>query len=397
MEIKVVDSIMGTGKTQSLINHINKTDDDTKFLYITPYLSEVERIIDSCSQKRFKQPPRLGTKLNGIKELFEKGVNIVSTHSLFRLFDNEIIDLAFNNNYVLIMDEVADVIEPLEISKYDLDTLLEKYTEVQEGHLLKWTSDEYEGEFEKYKKLCDLECVGIYNNTAILWLFPISVFRAFKEIYILTYMFKSQTQKYYFDLYHINYQYLYVKGDSPNNYTLTNEKIITDKTKYTMLIDILDNDKLNHIGEMDSALSKSWYLRNKDNVLLTILKNNVYNFFKNHTKTKTQLNLWTTFKDFQGLISGKGYSKGYLSSNMRATNNYRDRVSVSYLVNKYFNPHIKNFFVENGIDVDEDGFALSEMLQFLFRSAIREEKKIKLYCPSKRMRGLLEYWIHSDD
>jgi len=45
MEIKIIDAIMGMGKTGSLINHINSSDEDTKFLYITPYLTEVERII----------------------------------------------------------------------------------------------------------------------------------------------------------------------------------------------------------------------------------------------------------------------------------------------------------------------------------------------------------------
>ena len=77
-------------------------------------------------------------------------------------------------------------------------------------------------------------------------------------------------------------------------------------------------------------------------------------------------------KDYKDKISGKGYAKGYIPSNMRASNEYRDRTAVAYLVNKYFNPFIKNFFVSNGIEVDEDGYAISEMLQFLWRSGIRE-------------------------
>ena len=43
--------------------------------------------------------------------------------------------------------------------------------------------------------------------------------------------------------------------------------------------------------------------------------------------------------------------------------------------------------------MDEDLFALSEMLQFIWRSAIREGKDIHLYIPSSRMRGLLETWL----
>ena len=53
----------------------------------------------------------------------------------------------------------------------------------------------------------------------------------------------------------------------------------------------------------------------------------------------------------------------------------------------------KNFFLQHGIAVDEDGYALSEMLQFIWRSAIRDGKEIWIYVPSIRMRGLLERWI----
>lgn len=54
---------------------------------------------------------------------------------------------------------------------------------------------------------------------------------------------------------------------------------------------------------------------------------------------------------------------------------------------------MKNFFSANNIDVDENGFALSEMLQFIWRSAIRDGKEIWVYIPSIRMRNLLKQWI----
>jgi hypothetical protein len=388
---------MGSGKTSALINYINQSDDDVKFLYITPFLTEVARVIEKCPKKKFQQPKSYGTKINGIKVLFEKGTNIVSTHSLFRLFNQEIIDLVYNNNYVLVMDEVADVIEPLDISKDDLGTLLEKYTEITDGHLLKWTANEYIGEFERFKKLCELECVGIYNNHAILWLFPVSTFKGFREIFILTYLFHAQLQKYYFDFYNVGYNFLYIKGENVDNYALSDEPTFYKDMDYRPLINICGNEKLNQIGDLDNALSMTWYQRNKDNVLMKKIKDNVGNFFKHYTKTKTQLNLWTTFKEFQRLVEGKGYTKGYLSCNMRATNGYKDRVAVAYLINRYINPHIKNFFINNGIAVDEDAYALSEMIQFIWRSAIRDGNEIWLYCPSRRMRKLLQAWLDKMD
>lgn len=129
---------------------------------------------------------------------------------------------------------------------------------------------------------------------------------------------------------------------------------------------------------------------------MSTLKKNVYNYFNNIRGTKSGLNLWTTFSDYEKCLCGKGYRKGYLSHNARATNDFRDRVSVAYLVNKFINVLVKKFFEQNGITVDEDGFALSEMLQFIWRSAIRDGKEIWIYIPSVRMRNLLEQWIEKN-
>ena len=73
-----------------------------------------------------------------------------------------------------------------------------------------------------------------------------------------------------------------------------------------------------------------------------------------------------------------------------------DRNCVAYLVNKYWNPFVKSFFTSKGIAVDEDAYALSEMLQFIWRSAIRDGKPINWYVPSSRMRHLLEKWIEEN-
>ena len=119
MEVNIVDSIMGSGKTQAAINFINESGDNERFLYITPYLTEVERIINSCPNKKFKQPEKYGTKVKGIKDLLNKGFNIATTHSLFHMFDDEIIDLCYSQGYILIMDEVTDAIEPYYIGETD--------------------------------------------------------------------------------------------------------------------------------------------------------------------------------------------------------------------------------------------------------------------------------------
>lgn len=393
--INVVDAPCGHGKSSSLINYINdESNNEKRFLYITPFLTEVERIKNSCSEKKFKDPKSYGTKLNGVKYLFSKGENIVSTHSLFRLFDEETIELAYLNNYTLVMDEVADVVEVLNISSFDLETLLEKYTEQAEDGTLIWTATEYRGEFEEYKRICELGCVSVYGSgksrIILLWMFPISVFKAFKEIFILSYLFDAQIQKYYYDYYGVEYKYLYVK-----DFKLTEEIQDYSISKYKDLFNICTNDKLNMIGDLNGSLSKSWFDRNRNSKLITSLKNNCYNYFRNITNTPSELNMWSTFKEHKNLIKGAGYSKGFVSLSMRATNDYMNKESVAYLANRYLNPVVKNFFISKGVSVDEDKYALSELLQLVFRSRIRVGKPINIYVPSKRTREILINWLNS--
>lgn len=402
-KVNVIDAIMGAGKTSAIINMINESSEDEKFLVITPYLDEITRYRKFCSGKNFKTPSFLkiednASKLNGIKELIGRGDNIVSTHALFQRFDNELIDLCRVHNYTLVMDEVANVIEEYELTKQDLEVLKSTYVDINpDTRQLIWKEEysDYRGKFENEKRLCDLGSLVCYGDSLMVWLFPIETFNSFRNIYILTYYFNAQMQKYYYDYYGIEYKYWSVCGNTLDEYHLIqyDENVNYIKYDYSKLIHICDDDKLNMIGDRQTDLSFSWYKRNKDNSAMKVLKNNIYNFFYHIRTSRTNDNIWTTFKEYKDVLKGKGYTKGYLSCNTRATNEYKDRVNVAYLVNRYLNPFIKNFFTLNSISIDEDKYALSEMLQFIWRSAIREGKEIWVYVPSVRMRELLQDWI----
>lgn len=395
--VKIVDMIMGSGKSSAAINYINQSDGE-KFLYITPFKDEInDRIIPQCAKKNFVQPEKFGTKLNGLKYLVERGQNIVSTHALFHRFDREIIDMCRSQNYTLILDEVTDVIEEYQISPNDFNLLKENYIYIDENTgFIRWREDQenYNGKFSEEKRLCEMNCLAFYGGSVMMWLFPIEAFNAFRSIYILTYMFNAQIQRYYYDYYGLPYKYIYVIGDRQEDYQFT-ENFVSQRIRYdySQLIHILDHEKMNQIGDSTYDLSMNWYKRNKNNVVMKKLKSNLNNFFRNITKTPSNLNLWTTFKEYKPLLSGKGYGRGYLQHTARATNKYKDRVSIAYVVNKFLNGTIKNFFMQNNIEVDEDGYALSEMLQFIWRSAAREGKEIQVYIPSIRMRTLLVKWI----
>ena len=128
-----------------------------------------------------------------------------------------------------------------------------------------------------------------------------------------------------------------------------------------------------------------------------IIKNSAYNYFHNITKGKSNDNMWTTVKTVETMLKGTGYSKGFVACNSRATNEFAGKRNLAYILNRFINPIEKNFFKENEIEFDEDKFALSELLQWIFRSAIRNGEKINIYIPSKRMREMLEAWLDNTE
>ena len=118
------------------------------------------------------------------------------------------------------------------------------------------------------------------------------------------------------------------------------------------------------------------------------------NYFRNISDSKSGETLWTVYEDREDWLKGKGYTKGFTACNLRSTSEYRDRKYLAYCVNIHLNPYYKKYFLSQGAHIDEDKYALSEMVQWIWRSAIRDGEEIWVYVPSKRMRTLLLNWLN---
>ena len=395
---------MGSGKTSSAINYINSLPDDYHFIYVAPYLSEVTRIIDACWGKNVSQPfYEEGRKLNGLYSLLEEGKNVVTTHQLFSKLGDRGIEAIKSFGYICFIDETLDCVNSYDgedgLNAYDTAGVLKAYADVdEETGLVKWRDQNYRGRFTPEKELADNDELAYYNDNVFIRIFPLRVLTCFKELYVLTYLFEGSFMSCYFKYFGLEYTNLYITGNSPSNFTFTGDKAQESKPRknYRKLIQILHNDKMNAIGDSKYSLSYSWYSRESSNSDIAKLKGNLHNYFQNITKARSSKCLWAAFKQSREKLSGKGYSKGYIVPNTRATNDYADRDVVAYVVNRFVNTNIMNFFRGKGIEPDEDLFALSEMIQCIWRSAIRNDEPITLYIPSKRMRGLLENWIEEN-
>ena len=225
---------------------------------------------------------------------------------------------------------------------------------------------------------------------------------AFESVHVLTYLFNGQLFRAYLDYFGIGYDIVGIEKDA-NGLKFSDRPDEPEPVDYNRLIDIIGRSPqdargwaMNEIGKNRTSLSATWYkARYKNHEDIVLLKNKLRTVARRGDNTSANGMIWTTFKgSMEWLLGPKHrYASSFLPLNARATNKYRSATTVAYLANRFVDPNFLHFFEQRGTTISSDDFALSELLQFVWRSAIRDGKKITLYIPSKRMRTLLIDWM----
>ena len=416
-ELVIWDSICGSGKTQLMLEKLadkygrysygNAVAREMyklmPFIYITPYLSEVQRVkaffkehhIPVSEPEKGKAP----SKLLHLKRLLSERRHIVCTHALLDWLDEDCLYYLNSLNYTIILDEVHEVIKQIPLKRVDCEMLTEKklITIDKETFKVTWNNTvykEYEGKFSDIKRYAELGSLYSHTEDMYLWLFPKSLFEN-ANVYILTYLFEGQSMSSYLKLNEIEYKLK----------TLHNGEVVDwnegyykeDIAKIKPLINLYEGN-LNFPPSF--TFSYSWLNKicyNKDDEdKVKVIKANTYNYVRNIAKAKSGDIIWTTYKNCRKYLKGKGYSKPFLPINCRATNEYSDRNTVIFLASRYMNPIELTFYKMRKIDIDQDVYAISELIQFIWRSQIRAGKPINLYLPSQRMRELFKSYLEGE-
>jgi hypothetical protein len=405
-KIRVIDEIMGSGKTTRAIERMKYyLKSGTKFIYVTPYLKETERIQEALGSEKVFTPDNnhcdvnqelMGneddfyidtffthlTKRGHFLKMVLEGKNIATTHSLFTSLD--VNDYKVFKDYILILDEVIDPIKIVNFGKQDILIMNESnLISVDNDSKVTFLKDDYTDKaFREVQEMCRNSDVHFLDGYFFVWVFPIEIFKSFKEIQILTYLFEASFISAYFKLYEIEY----------------NIERLDDSEKRKEIKKLLNIyfGSANDTGKHKSALSLSWY-NSRSNAQLKSLSKATSNIFTRVFKTKSNNNGYTTFKKYESKIKGGGYSKGFVVLNSRATNEYASIHSMAYLVNRFHTPQSVNFFKYRGVELNQELWALSEMIQWIWRGSIRNNEPMNLYIPSKRMRELLLDWLNNEE
>ena len=403
--IKVCDAQMGLGKTTAVMKYMNAHPDE-RYIYITPFLSEAERVKNGCPELKFREPsnkiPEFNySKVTHTKSLIEEGRNIVSTHQALKFYTGNTLELIKERNYTLIIDESMEMMESFNDLKFSEDDL----TVLEKGGYIRNDGDRYSLLDDNYQEGSLKSMFRYFESRELLnlsdsrdthyWAVSTEILTSFKDVFILTYLFEHQNLHHLLLIYNIPFEYIGVRQVDCLDYELCpKEESINYIPGIGNHIHILDNYKMNKIGKGKFALSRSWF--DKESSDIKQLKNNMHNYFGNiYGKVKSEFKMWGCYKKDKTKLKGKGYSSGYLNFNARATNDYRHKYILAYPVNIFMNVGEKQFYKTHGIEINEDKYALAIMLQWIWRSAIRDGRDIYLYLPSERMRDILGEWIES--
>lgn len=418
------------------------------FIFVTPYINEIERIKNGTTAtfydpQNFQRTDLLGgdirkkTKLEDFNDLLAMGRNIVTTHRTFCNASQETIRILQDNNYNLIVDESVDVLLPLNdiadtleycVNKKDTELMKNNgLIRVDEDCRVRWTGGSLPVEGEERHKYCEVQrhadngTLLLIDEKFFVWEFPIDVFEAMESIMILTYMVDGSYMGAYLRLHNMNYSKACVIGSYGQGFELKPYSVdIEQRNHWRNLITLYhDSSEIDH-----GSLSVTWYRRNVEkhskSPEATKLRKGLRRFFEKIMKANPDDVMWTCPKNSRNEIAPRGFKlirelsddekigrsqcqldeyvdrnglRCWVASNARATNNFSNRHILAFMLKVSPNPEISKYFGKRGASLSSDTYALSGLIQWIWRSAIRKGEPITLYLPSPKMRRLFEDWL----
>lgn len=433
--VEVLDAMCGTGKSYNLFKFITNNPNE-RYLYVTPMLTEVDtRPAEELAKfddvgVYFDVPTGDGyaTKGEHLVDLLSKKKHVSCSHALLQnmnLVGRQLID---KYEYTLIIDEELGMIEPLgeEILKsQDRAQLLRDgfITTESDGKVI-WNAENEWGVGDSAFSLARRMAEGgsLYstkNGKFFNVQLPVDLISAAKRVIVATYLFEGSVLA----------SFLKVKGIATTAFTfpemeLRSEEILKKALQERIEIFSTDHPTTRKLLQAfnvpiddlkakrrNSTFSNSWYLaaRKTDIDLLGKYARNVARRMA-VTPDKFQFTIPSNIAGKRGnkwaksgakIIKVKGYSSEncFLHKSARATNAYSHKTAAIHMYNRYAHPAVTQYLAEQGAPIDQDRFALAELIQWLFRTAIRVPNgpKVKINIASPRMEHLFLGWLYGDD
>jgi len=439
-QIEVLESLMGNGKTYATLRYIEKQvldDPKSHWIYCTEYLDEIQvRTTDekSLCRELWRTPLDTDKTEKLIELLLEPKVKLIAiTHALLLIASrNSYINSLFKaKGYNLFLDETIELITPYNKVKYG-DFLIwhsEKWFSMVDplGKVV-WTYDDKTSNglstsFDQLALDSKKGTVHAHINGASVSLVHIEdevIFGQFNRVILATYQLEYSL----FDAYLRIKDIKKIKSDIVCDKNNTKDIIRGNITQYTKHNDKFKNKKLsstwwNETGRGSATVEDitlvSNTIRNIGNAngckgsphLLgfTVPAERVTKSNKTRTvhpkgyPSEVCFMVKSSETDSDGtakLVRGSTKDKAtstYIPCNARASEDYKQKIVMVHAYNRFPLVSITDYLTAKNIPYSHEVFALNELLQWLWRSAIRDNKPITVAILSDRMRNLFDEWL----
>lgn len=402
--VAIVDMPCGSGKTTRLINSFRE---DRNYLVVTPLLSEVDRIVNGAPVS-FQQPQAKGgiTKREHLRELLTWRKNVATTHALYT-------DLAavaregLLDDYHIIIDEVPEVAKQFDgksPKSWEEFYINDGYAEVAPSGLVsptaKWDAD-HEAVMDtldiKIYQTAKAGCLYRLEDCFFMWALPVELLSTGAAITVFTYQSQGSLLIPYLQKMGIETSIKTCRETEvafkSNARDLITVDTISALDDFALSATAQKSTKIKHgkLGKKVATALKNLRARElrqvpDDKILVTCLKDN---WFANGKGYDTQNPKPAPFSSGSNMFRGVTW----LSNTTRGTNEYSDCSHMIYLWDQNPNPYVAKWL--GMAKVEKDAFALTELIQWVWRSRVRKGEPITLYLPSKRMRKIFLDWLNS--
>lgn len=195
--------------------------------------------------------------------------------------------------YTLIFDEAPKLIEPLNICEKDRMEVLERYTKVRPDNTIVWTEKDYPiaGNHGWIKQEMTSKAVILFEETQLLWLLPSRTLHAFKDIFVMMFLFEGSHLKNYLDINRMLYNISHIENGELIH---LRQNLIDHLAILRPRVDVYDGN-LNEIGEK-YTLSSTWWKSAKNAAARKKIENTAYNYLWNKCRSNAGEAMWTSYK-----------------------------------------------------------------------------------------------------
>jgi len=414
--IKIEDYPCGSGKTTRMIENFKE---DRKYLVILPLLSEVDRVIEASKSIEFVQPDEndnaQGTKTSSLESQLLLGNNIATTHSMYEKLVPLIRD-GLLDDYDIIIDEVPEVVKMVtsksktSIQEFYLDT---GYMDVDATTglvrpTMKWwhhRDDVSDTLSPKILNFAETGCLYLQEGKMFIWALPQSILNAGRSVTVMTYKSEGSMLLAYLRKLGLPFE---VSNDNQleENFRARAAELITiegipalSKTNFSYTAQVKGMSSPSYATKIARSLKN---LRERklvgvdiNNILLTS-KKDAWNKAANDNNPNTADEDETPKKNSKPGVFAKGSRMkdvNWVANTTRGTNDYMHCSHLIYLYDQNINFIVARWLGDSS-QAFKDAYALTELIQWVWRSRVRRGEPITLYLPSLRMRKLFEAWLN---